>query len=285
MSTIAKRRFHTIARLGDIPGLTRITTKLLRRKRKNYFKPKFLKHKKDETAKNSEEKTRTRINLDDFHPLDYNYATTFYKDTLKFEKKIRRQKKLKYIIQYFFQILKKENIRNPQIRDEKKIENKLTKWTDGISTFLTLKFVTRYLYHLRERQRTKYHYGLKDYQLYKYSKKYAKEKISKCHKSPAYNLKKNLDTRLDSALFYLGISPTMKAARQLIIHKKVSVNAKIIAKPSYICKTNDTISYQISKKERKPIIFAYGKILRNRTQKIIKVNTNVLLEYYLKKLS
>ena len=50
-----------------------------------------------------------------------------------------------------------------------------------------------------------------------------------------------LEMRLDSLCFYLGFSRTIAGARQIILHKHITVNKKIINIPSFQCKINDII--------------------------------------------
>lgn len=48
--------------------------------------------------------------------------------------------------------------------------------------------------------------------------------------------------RLDNTLFRLGFARTIAAARQLISHGHISINAQRINIPSYLCKINDVIT-------------------------------------------
>ena len=50
-----------------------------------------------------------------------------------------------------------------------------------------------------------------------------------------------LERRLDAAVYRLGIAPTIFAARQIISHKHVKVNGKVVNVASYRLKLNDTV--------------------------------------------
>nr|YP_009478264.1 ribosomal protein s4 [Prototheca stagnorum]BBD20171.1 ribosomal protein s4 [Prototheca stagnorum] len=157
---------------------------------------------------------------------------------------------------------------------------KLVNLLDGNITYTSLDKYSRFYYYFREKQRAKYHYRLKDYQLCTFSRKCCKTK-----KVKSFALDKLLNSRLDVVLFYLGISPTMKAARQLINHRHISINGKTINKPSYICKENDRILYKMDKeKNNEEIIFSYSDIKRLTSNKILNINTTALVDYYIKKL-
>jgi ribosomal protein S4 len=54
-------------------------------------------------------------------------------------------------------------------------------------------------------------------------------------------LMENFENRLDVILYQSKFSPTVKTARQLIIHGKVLVNNKIVKNKSYILKTGDLV--------------------------------------------
>ena len=53
---------------------------------------------------------------------------------------------------------------------------------------------------------------------------------------------KQLETRLDTALFRSHFSYSYRNARQLISHKKVCVNNKIVQHNSYLLKKGDLIT-------------------------------------------
>ena len=50
-----------------------------------------------------------------------------------------------------------------------------------------------------------------------------------------------LESRLDNTVYRLGIAPTRRAARQLVLHKHISVNGDIVNISSFTVKPGDLI--------------------------------------------
>lgn len=90
---------------------------------------------------------------------------------------------------------------------------------------------------LEEKQKIRFHYGISESQLQRLvilAKKSAK--------GPWINkLIEILELRLDNILFRAGFAPSMKAASQLISHRKVLVNNKIVTIRSQILKSKDEV--------------------------------------------
>ena len=55
------------------------------------------------------------------------------------------------------------------------------------------------------------------------------------------NLMVMLECRLDNIIFRLGFARTRKEARQIVDHKHVSVNGKLVNIPSYQVKPGDVV--------------------------------------------
>ena len=62
------------------------------------------------------------------------------------------------------------------------------------------------------------------------------------------NLMVLLESRLDSVVFRLGFARTRREARQVVDHKHVLVNGKVINVPSYQIKAGDVIEIKESAK-------------------------------------
>jgi len=56
------------------------------------------------------------------------------------------------------------------------------------------------------------------------------------------NMFQLLEARLDNTVYRLGISPTRSGARQLVSHKHIEVNDKVVNVPSYTLRPGDTVS-------------------------------------------
>ena len=50
-----------------------------------------------------------------------------------------------------------------------------------------------------------------------------------------------LEGRLDNVVYRLGIAPTRAAARQLVLHKHVTVNGSVVNIPSYAVQPGDVV--------------------------------------------
>lgn len=85
---------------------------------------------------------------------------------------------------------------------------------------------------LREKQKAKRIYGVTEKQFAAY--------VEKSHKQK--NLMELLETRLDNVVYRLGFAPTRTSARQLVSHKHIVVNGKIVNIPSYKVIEGDTIT-------------------------------------------
>lgn len=56
------------------------------------------------------------------------------------------------------------------------------------------------------------------------------------------NLLQLIELRLDNLVYRLGVAPTRMAARQLVSHRHITVNGKVVNIPSYTCKAGDVIA-------------------------------------------
>jgi len=74
-------------------------------------------------------------------------------------------------------------------------------------------------------------------------------KASHMKGSTGENLLKILEGRLDNTVYRMGFAATRAEARQLVSHRGVLVNSKIVNVPSYQCVAGDTI--EIREKARK----------------------------------
>ncbi len=153
---------------------------------------------------------------------------------------------------------------------------------------------------LKEKQKLRYWYNLKEANL----KKYAKKALTKSTTNTTIEeiLFKELERRLDSVVLSLGFATTIRQARQLVSHKHFTINGKPVNIPSYKTKINNEIAIKKNKqksfenasflsKNFKPLDWTQinkekysGKIIKfpTLTEKIIPVNFALILEYYSK---
>ena len=94
-----------------------------------------------------------------------------------------------------------------------------------------------YAYQLAEKQKAKYTYGILEKQ---FSNLFKKASQSKMITGEA--LLQFCELRLDNIVFRLGLANSRNGARQLVSHKHITVNDKIVNIPSYLIKMGDVIS-------------------------------------------
>ena len=96
---------------------------------------------------------------------------------------------------------------------------------------------SEYAVQLQEKQKAKYTYGILEKQFSNLFKKALRQKGI-----TGEILLQLCETRLDNVIYRLGISPTRRAARQMVTHKHIVVNESITNIPSYALKVGDIIS-------------------------------------------
>jgi small subunit ribosomal protein S4 len=107
---------------------------------------------------------------------------------------------------------------------------------------------SEYAIQLAEKQKAKYTYGVLERQFANLF-----EKASRKEGITGENLLKFLEARLDNTVFRLGIAPTRRAARQLVIHKHIMVNGSIVNIPSYALKPGDIVAVREKSKSMEVI--------------------------------
>nr|YP_010250116.1 ribosomal protein S4 [Bistorta vivipara]YP_010461862.1 ribosomal protein S4 [Bistorta officinalis]YP_010577652.1 ribosomal protein S4 [Bistorta macrophylla]YP_010940463.1 ribosomal protein S4 [Bistorta amplexicaulis]YP_010940548.1 ribosomal protein S4 [Polygonum milletii]YP_010940718.1 ribosomal protein S4 [Bistorta sinomontana]YP_010940803.1 ribosomal protein S4 [Polygonum suffultum]YP_010942941.1 ribosomal protein S4 [Bistorta paleacea]QXL58708.1 30S ribosomal protein S4 [Bistorta cori len=104
---------------------------------------------------------------------------------------------------------------------------------------------SQYRIRLEEKQKLRFHYGITERQLLKYFCIARKAKGS-----TGQVLLQLLEMRLDNILFRLGMAPTIPGARQLVNHRHILVNDRIVDIPSYRCKPTDIIMARDKQKSK-----------------------------------
>ena len=89
---------------------------------------------------------------------------------------------------------------------------------------------------LREKQKAKYTYGVLERQF-----RNLFEKASRTKGVKGEVLLQLLEARLDNIVFRLGIAPTRAAARQLVLHRHIVVDGKVVNIPSYSVKPGQVV--------------------------------------------
>ena len=88
--------------------------------------------------------------------------------------------------------------------------------------------LSEYGTQLREKQKAKYTYGVLERQF-----RNLFNKASRMKGVTGEVLLQLLEARLDNMVYRLGIAPTRAAARQLVLHRHITVDGKVVNIPSY----------------------------------------------------
>jgi small subunit ribosomal protein S4 len=107
---------------------------------------------------------------------------------------------------------------------------------------------SEYAIQLAEKQKAKYIYGVLE-------KQFA-NLFEKAHRKAGVtgeNLLILLESRLDNTVYRLGIAPTRRSARQLVLHKHITVNGEVVNIPSYSLKIGDVIAVREKSKSLEAI--------------------------------
>ena len=95
---------------------------------------------------------------------------------------------------------------------------------------------SEYAIQLAEKQKAKYTYGILEKQ---FSNLF--DKASRKRGITGEILLQLCESRLDNVVYRLGIAPTRSGARQLVGHRHITVNGKLLNIPSYIVKQGDVV--------------------------------------------
>ena len=98
------------------------------------------------------------------------------------------------------------------------------------------KKMSEYGLQLREKQKAKFIYGVLEKPFRNYY-----EKADRMKGMTGENLMIMLERRLDNVIFRLGFARTRREARQIVLHKFITVNGKAINVPSYLIKAGDVV--------------------------------------------
>ena len=98
------------------------------------------------------------------------------------------------------------------------------------------KKISEYGNQLREKQKAKYTYGVLERQF-----RNLFDKASRKGGITGEVLLQLIESRLDNVVYRLGIARTRNQARQLVSHRHITVNGKIVNIPSYLLQAGDVV--------------------------------------------
>ncbi len=105
--------------------------------------------------------------------------------------------------------------------------------------------LSEYGQQLREKQKARFTYGLREKQFRNYFTRAAQS-----GEATGTLLLQLLERRLDNVLYRLSLTQSRAQARQMVTHGHVTVNGQKVSIPSYLVKVGDTI--QLVKVEAQP---------------------------------
>jgi small subunit ribosomal protein S4 len=95
---------------------------------------------------------------------------------------------------------------------------------------------SEYAIQLQEKQKAKYTYGILEKQF-----SLIFERASRAHGVTGEVLMQLIELRLDNVVYRLGLSPTRDGARQLVSHRHITLNGKVVNIPSVQLRPGDVI--------------------------------------------
>lgn len=159
-----------------------------------------------------------------------------------------------------------------------------------------LKF-SEFALQLREKQKAKRYFGVSEKQFRRYF-----EKADSSKDVTGTALLKLLETRLDNVIYTMGFGSSRRESRQLVSHKHITVNGKIVNIPSYNIRKGDVVEVrEQSRQMNKVMAAAQGvsrrampswldvdhtnfkgtiKDLPSRDEITLPVEENMIVEYY-----
>ena len=102
--------------------------------------------------------------------------------------------------------------------------------------------MSEYALQLREKQKAKFIYGVLEKPFRNYY-----NKAERMKGQTGDNLMITLERRIDNVLFRMGLARTRMEARQIVDHRHVLVNGKIVNVPSYLVSVGDKIEIKETK--------------------------------------
>ena len=107
---------------------------------------------------------------------------------------------------------------------------------------------SEYGIQLKEKQKAKYTYGVLERQ---FSNLF--ERAQRSGGVTGEVLLQLLESRLDNVVFRMGVAPTRSGARQLVSHRHITVNGKVVNIPSYTLRPGDLVGVREKSKSLEAI--------------------------------
>ncbi len=141
---------------------------------------------------------------------------------------------------------------------------------------------------LHEKQKARFTYGVMEKQFRRYY-----DKALKSQGSTGEIILQLLERRLDNVVYRLGLASSRHHARQMVVHRKITVNGQLVDIPSYIVVKDEVIKpkkiedFQIYEAET-PKWLAFDKKTKEgkvitlpiRDEMPLDINEQLIVEYY-----
>ena len=132
---------------------------------------------------------------------------------------------------------------------------------------------------MQEKQKLRAHYALTESQL-RNSFLAAKRAEGKTNE----NLMRRIETRLDAVVYHSGMAPTIFAAKQIVNHRHIKVDGRVVDRGSYQLKPGQVVSIDVSKspmvaeiaKGTAPVVPPYFEV--NKDQLTVKLVREPMIE-------
>ncbi len=128
---------------------------------------------------------------------------------------------------------------------------------------------TEYGKQLKEKQKVRNTYGMRERQFHNY----IKESVSQTNLSPTDSLYEKLELRLDNMVFKFGFASSRALARQLVSHGHIVVNGKKVTIPSYRLKIGDNIEIRERSTKKKVFDGLVSKLLKHKYPSWVKLES------------
>ena len=128
---------------------------------------------------------------------------------------------------------------------------------------------------LREKQKVRRIYGILEKQFRKYYREAARQKGN-----TGENLLQLLEGRLDNVVYRMGFASTRAEARQLVSHKAIVINGKVVNIPSYNVSPEDVVTVREKAKKQARIKAAVDVAAQREKPTWIEINADKMEGVY-----
>lgn len=125
---------------------------------------------------------------------------------------------------------------------------------------------SEYKGQMKEKQKVRFSYGLKEHQFKSYVKG------SALAKNPTEALFSVLEHRLDNVVFRSGFAKTRQFARQIVTHGHITVNGKRLNVPSYQTKKGDVVAIREGSMGKSPFLLVKEIIKEHKEPQWLKID-------------